>query len=200
MARDVSAARDHGCDRLRDVVRRAVLGDVGHCAGAECGPYDDPRAMTPALNELGLVAALRAEANSFARHAEIRCEIDVPDAELNLSDEEATTAFRIAQEALTNVARHAHASRVLLRLNMHGDQVQLCVEDDGKGIAAARDNFGLLCMRERAALLNGSLDIQSRLEGGTLVRLQLSRAGGYADTHQASPISTRSRTPDDSRC
>ncbi len=129
----------------------------------------------PALDELGLVAALRSETEAFAKRAGIRCDLALPDVDLNLSDEQVTTVFRIAQEALTNVARHARASCVRLQLHGTPEHLQLCVEDDGQGIEAAREDFGLRGMRERAALLNGTLDVQSRAEGGTRIRLQIPR-------------------------
>jgi PAS domain S-box-containing protein len=139
----------------------------------------------PALDDLGLVAALRLQADDFARHTGIPCTLDVPDEEPSLSDEQVSTVFRIAQESLTNVARHAQASHVALHFGVHGDRLQLCVEDDGKGIASAPEDFGLRGMRERAALLNGSLDVEPRRDGGTLVRLELPRRAAPAPFSRA---------------
>ncbi len=147
----------------------------------------------PALDDLGLVAALRSQAHSFASHTGIPCHIDVPDGELALSEEEVTTVFRIAQESLTNVARHAHATAVELRFAVSSDRLQLSVEDDGTGIATGREDFGLRGMRERAALLNGSLAVERRREGGTLVRLELPRAGAAAYDAFALTDARRSR-------
>jgi two-component system sensor histidine kinase UhpB len=103
------------------------------------------------------VEFVRKAPGLYLLYARTLCTVDVPEAEPPRSDEQATTLFRIAQESLTNVARHARASRVVLHFGVQGDRLQLCVEDDGKGIGAAREDFGLRGMRERAALLNGSL-------------------------------------------
>lgn len=129
----------------------------------------------PALDELGLVAALRAQADAFAAKTGIPCEVAMPEREPTLTDEEVTTVFRIAQESLTNVARHAAATQVAMRFEVGGDCLRLSVEDDGRGIDTGREDFGLRGMRERATLLNGILDIDTGRAGGTVVQLRLPR-------------------------
>lgn len=131
----------------------------------------------PVLDDLGLCAALRNEAETFTTRTGIRCDVDVPDTAPELSDEETTTLFRIAQEALTNVARHARARSVLLSLSTvrEGDAMELRVFDDGAGITRGQESSGLRGMRERAALVHGALDVRPRPEGGTVVELVLPR-------------------------
>jgi signal transduction histidine kinase len=134
----------------------------------------------PALDDLGLVAALRSQTDAFAKHTGIRCGVDLPEGEVALSPEETITVFRVAQEALTNVARHARATSVELRLAVRKDRLELLVEDDGQGVAALKEDLGLRGMRERAALLNGSFEVESRADRGTVVRLQLPRSAAAA--------------------
>jgi PAS domain S-box-containing protein len=129
------------------------------------------------LDDLGLAAALRWYVDRFARDvdAEVRVSVDdVPTREPELE----TACFRVAQEALTNVARHAGARRVWLDLKILGDVVELCVRDDGIGfdVAAARDramggaSMGLLGMQERVSLVGGEFEVRSVSAGGTEVR------------------------------
>ncbi|HZR84560.1 MAG TPA: PAS domain-containing protein [Candidatus Binatia bacterium] len=136
------------------------------------------RLHPPILDDLGLLAALRVQADSFVSRTGIRCELDVPEIEPELSPEEVTAVFRIAQESLTNVARHAHATEVVVRLSTGDDSVELSVADDGRGIGDAKESFGLRGMGERAALLNGTLRVGSLPERGTIVRLAIPRHAG----------------------
>ncbi|MGH9410378.1 MAG: sensor histidine kinase, partial [Vicinamibacterales bacterium] len=87
----------------------------------------------------------------------------------------------IAQEALNNVAKHAHAERVDVLLERHGDGVVLIIEDDGVGFdpAAVRDgSFGLVGIRERAALVRGTIDIESTPGQGTTILLRVGHSPG----------------------
>jgi PAS domain S-box-containing protein len=129
----------------------------------------------PSLDELGLGAALRQHAREFERQTGITCELELPDENPALSDEQATAVFRVVQESLTNVARHAGATRALVRLLVDRTRLRLWVEDDGAGIAETKRSFGLSGMRERAALFNGSVWVVPRSGGGTVVRMDLPR-------------------------
>ncbi len=131
------------------------------------------RLHPPILDDVGLVAALRSHVGSFARRTGIACDLHLPDAEPALSREQISALFRVGQEALTNVARHAHAAHVELRLVVAGPRVRLTVADDGCGVAGARQGFGTRGMAERAALLDGTLAVEPRPGGGTIVRLEL---------------------------
>lgn len=127
------------------------------------------------LDNLGLMAALQAEANLFAGRTSITCEVlEHADTE-GLSHEVSTNIFRIFQEILTNVARHAGASEVRIAMNRTNDTLRLVVEDNGRGIdpeaLQAPDSMGLLGMSERAELLGGTIAFSRLDEGGTRVVL-----------------------------
>jgi signal transduction histidine kinase len=121
-------------------------------------------ALRPAvLDHLGLVAALEWQAEEFHRRTGIACRFVSPLQQVVLSPAGATAMFRIVQEALTNVMRHAQATEVTIRLDADGKELRLAVEDNGKGItesqAAGRCSFGILGLRERVALLKGRLTL-----------------------------------------
>ncbi len=135
-------------------------------------------ALRPAvLDDLGIVAALEWQAQQFARLANLRMTVDLPTTDPPLDADARTTVFRIVQEALTNVARHAKAKTVHLSLQADALQVQVSIADDGRGITAAeladRQSLGLLGLHERAAAAGGTLSIVGRPMGGTEVRLTL---------------------------
>jgi two-component system sensor histidine kinase UhpB len=136
------------------------------------------------LDELGLAAALEWLAADFASRAGIECRCDVPAEEPKLSPERVTAVFRIAQEALTNVARHAGATRVSIRCTIGEREVQLEVRDDGRGIApnevASIRSIGLIGMRERANALGGHVYVQPGAERGTVVTVQMPSAAPAA--------------------
>ena len=131
-------------------------------------------ALRPAmLDDLGLVPALKCLVTTLQSRTGARCAIDVAPglASLALPSETSTGLFRIAQELLTNVMRHAAASLVHLRLYQDGARVMLEVTDNGKGITRERmatlHSFGLRGMQERAALLGGHVHIAGTSGAGT---------------------------------
>lgn len=128
------------------------------------------------LDDIGLVAALEWLAADFAKHSGVACECEVPAEEPVLSPECATAVFRIAQEAFTNVTRHAGASRAWLRFTC-GDAITLQVRDNGAGITEEQvsnvHSIGVIGMRERAGALGGHVDIQPGAERGTVVILRI---------------------------
>jgi PAS domain S-box-containing protein len=130
----------------------------------------------PVLDELGLADAIQWQAMEFARRVGIRCEV-VAEAVDPLSDEIATCVFRIFQEILTNVARHAQATRVNVKLERTNRQLCLCVSDNGRGFTQSESahgkSFGLLGMRERAWALGGTVEIDAAPGQGTTVSLEL---------------------------
>lgn len=113
------------------------------------------------LDHLGLVAALRWQAEEFHRRTGVACDFVCPLEAVGLEADGTTALFRATQEALTNVARHAGATYVVIRLEEDAGQLRLTVEDNGKGItdqqAAGRSSFGILGIRERIALLGGTV-------------------------------------------
>ena len=132
------------------------------------------------LDNLGLAAALEHEAQRFQQRTSIACQVKLPEGELDLPAEAATAVFRIFQEALTNVARHAQATEVHAVVQAEDGHVVLLVEDNGRGIRPEalfdKKSLGLLGMRERAAVLGGEVVIAPLQPKGTRVTLRLPRA------------------------
>ena len=130
----------------------------------------------PHLDDFGLTTALRWFIDRFSQRTGIVAEFEASDDEQRLTRETETACFRIAQEALTNVARHAKAKRVSVRLNRNRDQLFLIVKDDGVGfdVNALKDStpvaLGLRGMKERASAVHGRLDVDSAEGKGTQVR------------------------------
>jgi PAS domain S-box-containing protein len=125
------------------------------------------------LDDLGLVEALKAECDRVARHGELRVDVEASGVPEALRAEASLCLFRVAQEALSNAARHAHASAVTVLLSSRGTGLQLAVSDNGNGFDTARSrdhvSLGLASMRERVRLLSGELDIESTPGRGTTV-------------------------------
>jgi signal transduction histidine kinase len=133
------------------------------------------------LDDLGLFPAIEAEASRFEERTGIECELSLPDeAELHLEGDAVTAVYRIVQEALTNVSRHANATRVELRLRQRSDELLLEIRDDGRGITAeeVRDPFslGLIGIRERADLAGGTVHIEGVSGRGTIVSVRIPSA------------------------
>jgi PAS domain S-box-containing protein len=137
-----------------------------------------------ALDHLGLADALRQEANRFQQRGGVTCELDLPLEPLNLPKQVATAVFRVFQEALTNIGRHANATAVRIRLSADAEQLVLQVEDNGQGIRpeATSDarSLGLQGMRERASVLGGEVTVSPITPSGTRVVLRLPRAATEA--------------------
>ena len=129
------------------------------------------------LDELGLEAAVEWQAQEFQQRTGIACDTTIKPRNMALSPEQSTALFRILQEVLTNVARHAHATNVDIRLEQSGEQVILQVGDNGKGISSVEQSgpksFGLLGMRLRAQQQGGTFDIQGMAGTGTTVTVNI---------------------------
>ncbi|MBP8115643.1 MAG: PAS domain S-box protein [Chitinophagaceae bacterium] len=129
------------------------------------------------LDEYGLVDALEWHSKQFTDSTGIAVTIDTAESEIRLEEEVATCIFRICQEALTNVARHAEAKKVLISLELDDDRIYVQIVDDGKGFDLAtaqnKGSFGLLGMHERARSLKGTLKIDSSIKNGTTVVVSL---------------------------
>ena len=139
------------------------------------------RRLRPAeLDELGLLAAMKALCEAWEQRSGIAC-VFHPDGALDeLGDTLDTALYRVAQEALSNVVRHAGATRVRIHLQRTAQGLRLLVEDDGRGFNPQVDTrgLGLLGAGERAAALGGQLQVDSRPGAGT--RLQMSVPAGGA--------------------
>jgi signal transduction histidine kinase len=124
------------------------------------------------LDDLGLPAALEWQAQEFTRRTSIICNVNANVGELHLERNLATAVFRIFQEALTNVARHANAARVDVFLRLERGMLKLDIADDGVGvpeISPRNSSLGLLGMRERARRCGGDCTIRRREPRGTVV-------------------------------
>jgi len=132
------------------------------------------------LEELGLVSALRALATEISQHsgAAVRQHFD---GDLSgLHDEAELVVYRVAQEAMTNTARHASATRMDIALSRTAVGAELRVGDNGKGFGGAAEGAGIRGMRERALLVGATLTLGRSIEGGAEVRLCLPIADGSA--------------------
>ncbi|MHC5110694.1 MAG: PAS domain-containing sensor histidine kinase [Planctomycetota bacterium] len=131
------------------------------------------------LEDFGLCAAIEWQVDQFKNHTGIGCDLSLPDGNVTLSTAQATSLFRIAQESLTNVARHARATRASVSMSWVDEEIVLIVEDDGVGIPPKTetnsDSLGLVGMRERALQWDGTLTLADRAGGGTRVALRMPR-------------------------
>lgn len=129
------------------------------------------------LDNLGLVDAIEWAAGEFAGRTGIRCTLDLPPDEIVINQECTVALFRIFQETLTNVARHANATEINVRLAKEEGKLALEVHDNGKGASEERisscSSLGILGMRERALLVGGEFIITGRLGEGTIVRVSI---------------------------
>ena len=133
----------------------------------------------PMLDDLGLVPAVRQLAEEFGEHWNLEIDTDIrpDDDEFNVPPDTSLCVFRVLQEALTNVARHAEASRVSVTLLREYQWLKLSVYDNGKGFDTARlsgaQGYGVEGMNERARLVKGSLQVRAVPGQGTRVSLRV---------------------------
>ncbi|AKF05181.1 Sensory box histidine kinase [Sandaracinus amylolyticus] len=165
LARSGEGSLASSLERMNDVLDQAF--DATRALVGELRPR--------ILDDLGLGPAIEWYVPRFATRSGLRCELVVEPRELVASPEISTAAFRIVQESLTNVARHAAAKSVRVRLAKQRDVLALEIADDGRGFdpSAARAGYGLLGMRERVLAHDGSLDVDSAPGRGTRVRVTL---------------------------
>jgi PAS domain S-box-containing protein len=134
-----------------------------------------------ALDEGGLYFALQGLRDDFVERHGIACTLLAEEAELRLDDTASTAIFRIVQEALTNVARHAGATRVLLNLDRINGELLITIRDDGRGIRAEdmekKESLGLVGMRERVWAMSGEISVGSDELDGTRIDIVLPLLG-----------------------
>lgn len=146
------------------------------------------------LDQLGLVAAMEWQASTFQKRYGIACRLMLPAGEVELNAQRSTALFRMLQEALTNVVRHAGATSVTITLDKTDTEVRLTVEDNGKGLSeesqSAPRALGIVGMRERALALGGAVRLQGIPGSGTTVGVSLPLSGGSHDA-EAMPRADR---------
>jgi two-component system sensor histidine kinase UhpB len=132
--------------------------------------------LRPSMLDFGIIAALEWQIREFEQQMGIACSFSCSEKEIALGLDHATALFRIFQEALTNIAKHARASRVVVRLQCVQGEIRLTITDNGTGIAAADrtkpKSFGLRGMSERAQALGGTLALSGAPGGGTIVTIK----------------------------
>jgi two-component system, NarL family, sensor histidine kinase UhpB len=166
IARAVPAQRAE-IDEAKDAVRRAL--DEIRRISSELRPE--------MLADLGLVSALTELTATFARVSGLRIERRFDSSLPDLEPDAELAVYRIAQESLTNVARHANATHVTVALEGDGDRVILRVVDDGRGFRGApAEHGGLRSMRERALLIGGTLAVEHATPSGVEVRVEVPAA------------------------
>jgi signal transduction histidine kinase len=137
------------------------------------------------LQELGLIAAVRKEAKDLAKSSGVKARVNVSHDFGRLPAPMETAIYRVVQEALHNVAKHAGAANVLIEMAREGDTVRLLVEDDGVGLPAkpnpARQTFGLSGMRERISTLGGKMKIASSRGRGTRIEINAPILGSVTE-------------------
>ena len=128
------------------------------------------------LDDLGLRPALEWLVESFTQHTGVRCDLSVASEELELPELQATAVFRAVQESLTNIAKHARATRVDVNIEQENSTLAIRVRDDGIGFSPEDsrkpNSFGLLGLRERAALLGGETSVTSAPGRGTEIEVR----------------------------
>ena len=138
---------------------------------------DVAAALRPSALDLGILSGIEWLVDEFQKRSGIRCVVKVEDGEIRLKEDRSIVLFRILQESLTNISRHANATNVEIRLRSNATHVRLDVKDDGRGfdVEAARKKktFGLLGIRERVIMLHGTLSISSVPGEGTQVSVSI---------------------------
>jgi PAS domain S-box-containing protein len=130
------------------------------------------------LDDLGLKSAIEWQVSQYKKRSESIYKLNMIGNDENISTEQSTTIFRITQESLTNIARHAEATNIEIRLSIEKLFIKLEIKDDGKGISennTDNDNisFGIFGMKERASILGGKLEIVSTPKEGTAIIVEL---------------------------
>jgi signal transduction histidine kinase len=146
--------------------------------------------LRPSMLDLGLVAALEWQAREFERQAGVACVFRCSHKDIELDPDHAAALFRISQEALTNIAKHAGATRVAISLRRERRQLTLTILDNGRGVQPADrlkpQSFGLRGMSERARALGGTMALSEAPGGGTMVaiKVRLATPSGSAEGQQ----------------
>lgn len=129
------------------------------------------------LDKLGLFSAIEWQTQEFVKRTGIVCELDLPSELPEISPERSIGIFRIFQESLTNIAKHANATLANVTIECNASKLTLEVRDNGKGIKGNEmekpESFGIIGMKERALLLGGTITIESGIENGTKIQIEI---------------------------
>ncbi|AYC43982.1 Oxygen sensor histidine kinase NreB [Streptomyces griseorubiginosus] len=163
-------------ERAADEADEPLRGELRQMQEITRGSLDEVRRLVRrlrpgVLEDLGLVSALTSLTGEFATHVALRVVRRFDTGLPALDQQTELVLYRVAQEALTNAARHAEADKVEVSLRHSGETVVLTVVDDGRGTQAAPEGAGMRGMRERALLVGATLDVTSQPRAGTEVRL-----------------------------
>ncbi len=180
LIRDISGHREHQNENDREIDERVVT-SASAIMDVSSRVYDVVHSMMrrlrpTILDNLGLVEALKDEIDAWNnRHPETHCEFQY-EGELDELDEHTNIMlYRIVQESLTNIAKHASANLVSITINQHNGQLQLIIKDNGKGVDLQQTNkhkgLGLIGMRERVETIDGSFEIISTPQQGFLISI-----------------------------
>jgi signal transduction histidine kinase len=161
--KNISVEQVHGLEAIVDSTFEAV-----HRISSD---------LRPNVLDLGIVAALDWQAKEFEKQLDITCQFTCNQAEVIVMPEQAITLFRIFQESMSNIVKHAHATHVDVDLNARKHDITMTIADNGVGIksgdALKTNSFGLRGMRERATALQGSFNVTQSGEQGTVITLIL---------------------------
>ncbi len=157
-----------------DEIRRLLEGTVKELRRVLAGLRPN------SLDELGLVSALRKEAERFSQETNTVCRFNTQGSSLGLTSGQEAAIYRVAQEALANIRKHAHATEASIEIRFESGEVSVAVSDNGKGFQLDQadsnvpiGHMGLLGMKERAEMLGGNLSIISTPGNGTVVVLTI---------------------------
>ena len=175
VTRDLKALEAQSEDRSQFEALVTRSGDSVQTLRAIC------QNLRPPLLSNNPTLALKALVERLDAHSPAPIHIEIVAEALNVPEEIALAIYRIAQEALHNAIQHADASEIAVRLTQYPDRLRMTITDDGQGIAGGSDlrrfvaegHFGLAGMRERAAMIGGHLEVQSALDYGTVVILEV---------------------------
>jgi signal transduction histidine kinase len=190
---DISWAEQHLAGNDPDMKQRLHRVQQNLSAGVDLKRRIIEELRPTLLDNVGLFAALRWQLKETCRSAGLKCTESYPaDDEPKFTSEAAIALFRIAQEAFTNILKHAGAQSMDITLNMDGDGIVMLISDDGSGIPAgqltAAGSHGMASMRHRVRALGGRLDVRSADAGGTTLLVQIPAATALLHVSEPEPM------------
>nr|WP_307728066.1 CHASE domain-containing protein [Massilia terrae] len=188
-------ARTHERHRILHARAAETLGHIDSTIQSVRQIINDLR---PNVLDLGLNAAVDWQISEFRRRSSIRCELVEDAVDIVANDQCATALFRILQESLSNVRRHAMATRVRVELRMEGERVRMRIRDNGIGVKPgqhAPGKFGLIGMEERVKALGGTFIVRTPPEGGTVIDVTIPLPQDAANTGPPMPSLEEDHSP-----